>query len=161
MDHTPGAPRTATGHGEGLTVRAEGAFRGRLPSFAEVRALAEAFGTAVGADHSTTLRVVLVLEELFTNTVTHGYADGSEGPVWVTLAAEGGVIEITYEDAGPAFDPLTGAPAPPLAPRGETPGGLGLALIRGLTASAAYARIGDRNRVSLTVSTGNSPATPP
>jgi len=142
-------------------VRAEGAFRGRLPSFAEVRALAEAFGTAVGADHGTTLRVVLLLEELFTNTVTHGYSGGGEDPVWVRLAAEGNVIEITYEDAGPAFDPLTGAPAPPLASRGETPGGLGLALVRGLSASAAYARVGDRNRVTLTVPTRSSPATPP
>lgn len=142
-------------------MRAEGAFRGRLPSFAEVRALAEAFGAAVGADHSATLRVVLVLEELFTNTVTHGYSAGGEGPVWVTLAAGGSVIEITYEDAGPAFDPLTGAPAPPLAPRGDAPGGLGLALVRGLSASATYARVGDRNRVTLTVSIGSSPATPP
>jgi serine/threonine-protein kinase RsbW len=139
-------------------VRAAGAFRGQLPSFAEVRALAEAFGTAVGVDHGTTMRVVLVLEELFTNTVTHGYS-GGEGPVWVTLAAGVSVIEITYEDAGPAFDPLTGGPAPPLAAPGEVPGGLGLALVRGLSASAAYARVGDRNRVTLTVSTGSSPAT--
>ena len=45
----PGRDRTATGPlVRRLTVRAEGTFRGRLPSFAEVRALAEAFGTAVG-----------------------------------------------------------------------------------------------------------------
>ena len=136
-------------------MRAERAFPGRLPSFADVRALAEAFGTAVGVDHDTTLRVVLILEELFTNTVTHGYADRGEGPVWVTLDAGGGVIEITYEDVAPAFDPLAGASAPPLTPRGETPGGLGLALVRGLSTSATYARVGDRNRVTLTVSTGN------
>ena len=147
--------------GEGLTVRAEGTFRGRLPSFADVRALAEAFGTAAGADHGTTLRVVLLLEELFTNTVTHGYADAGEGLVWVTLAAGGGVIEITYEDAGPAFDPLTGAPAAlARTARGRT-GGLGLALVRGLSTSAAYARVGDRNRITLTVSTGSAPAAPP
>jgi serine/threonine-protein kinase RsbW len=142
-------------------VRAEGTFRGRLPSFADVRALAEAFGTAAGADHGTTLRVILLLEELFTNTVTHGYADAGEGLVWVTLAAGSGVIEIIYEDAGPAFDPLTGAPEPLLGPRGEEPGGLGLALVRGLSTSAAYARIGARNRITLTVSTGSAPAAPP
>ena len=142
-------------------MRAEGTFRGRLPSFADVRALAEAFGTAAGADHGTTLRVVLLLEELFTNTVTHGYADAGEDLVWVTLALGTGVIEITYEDAGPAFDPLTGAPAPSLGPHGEEPGGLGLALVRGLSTSAAYARVGHRNRITLTVSTGSAPATPP
>ena len=141
-------------------MRAEGTFPGRLPSFAEVRALAERFGTAVGADHRAMLRVVLVLEELFTNTVTHGYPAGSEGPVWVTLASQGGAIEVTYEDAAPAFDPLTAAPAPPLAAEGQAPGGLGLALVRGLSASVRYARIGDRNRVTLTVSTGSAPPAP-
>jgi len=147
-----------------LTVRAEGTFRGRLPSFPEVRALAEAFGATVGADHSATLRVVLVLEELFTNTVTHGYPPGREGPVWVTLASRAGVIEVTYEDAGPSFNPVTDAPTPsdqPLTDEGQPPGGLGLALVRGLSASAGYARVGDRNRVTLTVLTGRPPPSPP
>jgi serine/threonine-protein kinase RsbW len=145
-------------------VRAHGTFRGRLLSFAEVRALAEAFGRSVGADHGATLRVVLVLEELFTNTVTHGYSAGGEGLIWITLVSQGGAIEITYEDTGPAFDPLTGALAPRMAAE-QAPGGLGLALVRGLSESAGYARIGDRNRVILTVSTGSppppSPASPP
>jgi serine/threonine-protein kinase RsbW len=145
-------------------VRVEGAFRGRLSSFPEVRALAEAFGAAVGAAHDATHRVVLVLEELFTNTVTHGYPAGSEGPVWVTLASRVGAIEVTYEDAAPAFDPFADAPSPPghlLDLGGRPPGGLGVALVRGLSASAGYARVGDRNRVTLTVSTGDpSPSQP-
>ena len=142
-------------------MRAEGTFRGRLPSFAEVRALAEAFWAALGGDHSATQRVVLVLEELFTNTVTHGYPAGSEGPVWVTLASRGRAIEVTYEDAAPAFNPLTAAPAPPTAAEGRGPGGLGLALVRDLSASASYARVGDRNRVTLTVATGRPPPPSP
>jgi serine/threonine-protein kinase RsbW len=140
-------------------VRAEGTFRGWLAAFAEVRALAESFGTAAGAEHDTTQRVVLVLEELFTNTVTHGYPGGAEGPVWVTLASQEGAIAVTYEDAGPAFDPFAHAPAPPLAPEERAPGGLGLTLVRGLSVSASYVRIGDRNRVTLMVA-GRSPSPP-
>ena len=79
-------------------MRAEGTYDARLPSFAEVRALAEAFGQTAGAGHEATIRVVLVLEELFTNTVAHGYPPGGEGRVWVTLALTGNAIEITYED---------------------------------------------------------------
>ena len=146
-------------------MRVEGTFRGRLRSFVEVRALAESFGTTVGADQDTTLRVVLVLEELFTNTVTHGYPAGGEGPVWISLASQGGAIAITYEDAGPTFDPLVDAPAPSLATEGQVPGGLGLALVRGLSAAASYGRIGDRNRITLTVVIGSSsppsPTAPP
>jgi serine/threonine-protein kinase RsbW len=146
-------------------MRTEGAFRGRLPSFTEVRALAEAFGATAGADHLTTLRVVLVLEELFTNTVIHGYRAGGEGLVWVALASTGGAIEVTYEDAAPPFDPLSCVPGRRAAVRGgdeQEPGGLGLALVRGLSASAAYARVGDRNRITLVVSAGGSaPTLPP
>ena len=145
-------------------MRTTGTFRGRLASFAEVRALAEGFGAALGVDPRAMLRVVLVLEELFTNTVTHGYPAGREGPVWITLASRSGDIEITYEDAAPAFDPLTDAPAPPdqpLADESRPPGGLGLALVRGLSASVGYTRVGDRNRVTLTLSTGSAPPPAP
>ncbi len=137
-------------------MRTEGAFRAWLPGFDEVRALAESFGMAVRADRDLTLRVVLVLEELFTNTVTHGYPEGSEGPVWVTLNRQGSAIAVIYEDAAPAFDPLGQAPVPSRAAEGA-PGGLGLALVRGLSVSVSYARVGERNRISLTVA-GSLPA---
>jgi serine/threonine-protein kinase RsbW len=159
--HTPGARGAATGHlpsPQGLIVQAQGAFRGSLPGFAEVRALAESFGAAAGVDHDTTLRVVLVLEELFTNTVTHGYPGGADGPVWVTLASQTGAIAITYEDAAPPFDPFGHSPALPLAPEEREPGGLGLALVRGLCLTTSYTRIGNRNRVALTVATSSAPS---
>jgi len=139
-------------------VQAHGVFRGSLPGFAEVRALAESFGAAAGADHDATLRVVLILEELFTNTVTHGYPGGADGPIWVTLASQTDAIAVTYEDAAPPFDPLGPPPALPLAPEEREPGGLGLALVRGLSLGASYVRLGDRNRITLTVAT--SSATP-
>jgi anti-sigma regulatory factor (Ser/Thr protein kinase) len=147
--------------GDGLRVRAAGTFKGWLPGFREVRAWAEAFAAGAGADRPATLRLVLVLEELFTNTVAHGYATGAEGPIWVTLAGRPGLIEVTYEDAGPPFDPFTDPPAPRAGHRAadELVGGVGLALVRGLTTSARYARIGDRNRITLDVPTGD-PASP-
>jgi Histidine kinase-like ATPase domain len=215
-----------------VTVDAEGTFRGRLGSFGEVRALAEAFGAAMGADRGAVLRLVLVLEELFTNTVTHGYPAGSEGPIWIAFAQRADLIEVTYEDAGPPFDPLaeaaprpedpparSGDPrarredpwvspddprarpedsrvrphdprarpedprAPPQDPRaarpqdprvppqdpctrpqdprvdeGEPLGGIGLAIVRGLSTSARYARVGDRNRITLTVPAASAPS---
>ena len=126
-----------------------------------MRALAEAFGESVSAEPEATIRVVLVLEELFTNTVAHGYPAGSEGSVWVSLDLAGNAIEITYEDAGPPFDPIGGAPAVPRPDEEQTLAGVGLALVRGLSASARYARDGDRNRVILTVTTGTAARPPP
>ena len=136
-------------------MRTHGRFRGSLPGFAEVRALVEDFGQAAGVGPEATIRVVLVLEELFTNTVAHGYPGGTDGPVWVTLEGQRGVIVITYEDAAPPFDPI-GHTLPPSLPADErAPGGLGLALVRGLCTSASYTRTGDRNRVTLTVATSS------
>ena len=172
-----------------MTVEAEGTFRGRLGSFGEVRALAEAFGAAMGADRGAVLRLVLVLEELFTNTVTHGYPAGSEGPIWIAFSRRVDLIEVTYEDAGPAVrspgrgrrapgDPRARAQDPQVRPddpgarpddprarpedprgdEGEWSGGIGLAIVRGLSTSARYARVGDRNRITLTVPAASTPS---
>jgi anti-sigma regulatory factor (Ser/Thr protein kinase) len=99
--------------------------------------------------------LVLILEELFTNTVAHGYPAGADGPIWVTLAGGAGVIEVTYEDAGRPFDPVAERRGPRVDL--EVPGGLGLALVRGLSAGACYARVGERNRVTLGVPIGGPP----
>jgi serine/threonine-protein kinase RsbW len=143
----------------------------------------------MGADRGAVLRLVLVLEELFTNTVTHGYPAGSEGPVWIAFAQRADLIEVTYEDAGPPFDPLgevAGRPEdlrsrsrdsrarqddrcvrpedPRVRPQdsgvdeGEPPGGIGLAIVRGLSTSVRYARVGDRNRITLTVLAARAPS---
>jgi serine/threonine-protein kinase RsbW len=141
-------------------MRAEATFGSRLSAFAEVRVWAEAFGAAVGSNRGAILRLVLVLEELFTNTVTHGYAGDDGGAIWVTLASGGDSIEVTYEDVGPAFDPFAPRPGDPTglrAPSGEV-GGLGLALVRGLSVAPRYARVDGRNRITLTVRLDEPPA---
>ena len=141
-------------------MRSEATFRGRLAAFAEVRGWAEAFGAAVGADRGAVQRLVLVLEELFTNTVTHGYAGRDDGPIWVTLASRDGSIEVTYEDAGPAFDPFAPRPSVPTDLQGSTGevGGLGLALVQGLAVRPRYARVDGRNQITLAVPSEDPPA---
>jgi serine/threonine-protein kinase RsbW len=76
-------------------------------------------------------RLRLAVEELFTNTVNHGYGEAVEG---CAIVVEGGVTEDTVWvrliDTAPRFDP-TAAPEPagldlPLQER--EPGGLGLFL---------------------------------
>jgi serine/threonine-protein kinase RsbW len=141
-------------------MEASGTFRGRLADFAAVRTLAEAFGDAAGVERTVLLRVILVLEELFTNTITHGYPPGAEGPIWVRLAARAKAIEVLYEDAGPPFDPLSeapGAPDPAHVDEDRPVGGLGLALVLGLSTDVSYARVDARNRITLTVPAAELP----
>jgi two-component sensor histidine kinase len=65
--------------------------------------------------------VALMLNELITNAVKHGFADGRTGRIEVTLRAEGREFEVTVADDGMGFEP------------GEIrPGASGLGLVRGL-----------------------------
>ena len=70
-----------------------------------IRAFVERFGTLAGVGQDARLRLNLVLEELFTNTVRHGYRDGTDAPVWITLSRDEGDVRVVYEDCGPPFNP--------------------------------------------------------
>ena len=117
----------------------------------EVRAFIESVcREAVIARHDT-LRIALVAEELFTNSVKHGYGGDSASRVWLTLQPDAGACRMIYEDAGPPYDPFGERVRPdleaPLEARGV--GGLGVLLVARFSRSHEYTRAGDRNRISL------------
>ena len=109
------------------------------------------FCTRQGVSREHCLRLNLVVEELFTNTVRHGHRGDSDSPVWVTLSASGSNVSLTYEDAAPPFNPYG---TPPDAPPDTTVkmrkiGGLGVLLTRKLATSREYAYLYGRNRIRL------------
>lgn len=99
------------------------------------------------------LRLALIVEELFTNTVEHGYRRESDAPIHITLSAGVGEIELLFEDVAPRYDPLSHLSAAQLdltaAPDSRPIGGLGIHLVRQLTESARYVREQGRNRLWL------------
>ena len=103
---------------------------------------------AAGIVRPAALRAELVIEELFTNTVRHGYKGECDAPVWLHAQPEPGLLYLTYQDAAAAFDPLAlDADASPGAP--QCIGHQGIPLIRELTSSIAYRRAGSRNVLTL------------
>jgi len=101
-------------------------------------------------------RVEVVLEELVSNLVRHG-----RDVKLVTVAAgyRGGVVDLVVEDDGEAFDPFAlPEPDPPTTLADAPLGGLGIPLVRRLSASARYDRVGSgadaRNRVSVRITNG-------
>lgn len=86
--------------------------------------------------------VTLILDELFTNIVMHGYQGRPDG--WVELLAEvrGASLLLTLRDRAPPFDPRN-APAPdrssPLEERSI--GGLGLVFVHRLADELGYRRL--------------------
>jgi anti-sigma regulatory factor (Ser/Thr protein kinase) len=92
----------------------------------------------------------LVLEELFTNSVTHGGCAGMENAVQVRLQVRDNGVLLEYSDRGRPFDPLT-APEPdleaPLQERGI--GGLGVHLVRQIMRDVDYRRADGWNRIVM------------
>lgn len=113
----------------------------------------------IGPIHAHTL--VLILEELITNTVKHGKpAAGS--PISVTLQRSPSGIEIRYRDHGVPFDPNHDVPAPDLSltlSRRPT-GGLGWHLIKCYCSRVDYRRDGSTNLLALCLPVGDDGVAP-
>ena len=103
-------------------------------------------------------RMLLILEELFTNVVKYGRA-GDEGAetIGVALAVSGRELTIEFSDDGPPFDPLLAATPDLDRLIADRPvGGLGLHILRSLVDHARYRREGGRNHLVLRRSIGPS-----
>ena len=130
-------------------------FPARLGILPETAAFVEAFCMARGIGRDDTLRLALIVEELVTNSVMHGYREESDAPIFITLAAGAGGVVLLYEDAAPAYDP-TAAFSHSHDPLDEevsmrVVGRLGLRLVGQLAARTRYAHDGERNRLWLQV----------
>ena len=98
------------------------------------------------------LRLNLVVEELFTNTVRHGHRGDTDAPVWVSLDSGPAEVRVTYEDTAPPFNPYAlFASAPDTTLSLRRIGGLGVLLTRELASTRDYAYLFGRNRIRLTL----------
>jgi anti-sigma regulatory factor (Ser/Thr protein kinase) len=124
-------------------------FRARLAEATDASAFVES--AIRGMDARLTMRLRLAVEELFANTVTHGYGADSDAPVDVTVCLDGDRVILVYEDAAPPFDPFARVERPDgTAPvEARAVGHLGVFLITQLAERYRYARTGDRNRVTV------------
>jgi len=125
----------------------------RMAGLADAIAFVDAFCADRGVAASDGLRLALVVEELFTNTVMHGHGGGSDAPVRLALRADASHLELSYEDSAPPFDPLdhlARSPIDPAASVVDRPiGQLGIALVVNMAERISYAREDGRNRIVL------------
>jgi anti-sigma regulatory factor (Ser/Thr protein kinase) len=134
-----------------MTAHESRSFPARRDSLPRIeRFLADVCGAA-GLGREPRLRLTLLVEELFTNTVVHGHGGDSDAPVWLECVVEAGRIALVYEDTAPPHDPFaTVTPPEPGAGVEERPvGGLGVLLVSAMARQVEYRRAGDRNRISL------------
>lgn len=137
-------------NGPGRRLQAPERWHARFAARPEVlpglRGFIEEACGALGADGPATLRIALVAEELFLNSVLHGYG-GQSGEVRLTLDLRDEELRLVAEDEAPAFDPFAALPEPDTA----TPrvGGLGRVLVAGLATRHRYQRLAGCNRVTV------------
>ena len=140
----------------------------------EVSALAEKLSgwfLDAGVPQPVASAAVLMVDELLTNTVMHGYAGQADGWIEVVAQVNGEGLEVVLRDRAPAFDPR-GQPLPDTTELLEARaiGGLGLLFVRRMADSIGYRRSEDEtgrwfNEVRLVKriapATGQNPLAPP
>jgi len=127
-------------------------FVARILAFEQVRALIEEFGEMVNLGREDRHKLTLIVEELFTNTVTHGFRGDSDSQVQVTLEQTGAGVRLTYEDSAPPHDTIASGLTTDIdaTVNLRRVGGLGVAIALGLTEDANYSFVDGRNRVTMT-----------
>jgi serine/threonine-protein kinase RsbW len=106
-----------------------------------------------GISRQVASRLRLIIEELFTNSIQHGYRVESDTPIRIELAVIEGHPVLKYEDSAPPYDLVNQVSA--LASRDVAPldappvDGLGIFLIGKLAYGAHHVYEDGRNRLWL------------
>ena len=99
---------------------------------------------------SISMPITLILEELFTNTITHGALDGREVLIQINLNIDEDQLIMTYKDNGIPFNVLE-LPNPDLTASIEDRevGGLGVYYVRTLSDSVKYEHTEKNNVIQI------------
>lgn len=90
-----------------MTAGVHRVFKAQMSALPEAEAFVESFCSLHGIACADVLRLTVIVEELFTNTVEYGYRGESDAPIHLTLSADIGEVELLYEDAASQYDPLS------------------------------------------------------
>lgn len=92
--------------------------------------------------------VILMMDELLTNVITHGYSEEDGGEIEVRLTLIADAVEVTIRDSAPAFDPFSIAePDTTLGIDERDIGGLGVHFVRKMADNFSYQRDDNINEV--------------
>ncbi len=131
-------------------THSEAMFPARLGAWRSAREFLERFCANESLNRVPSLRLNLILEELFTNTINHGHRGDCDSHIWIGLAAGISETFVVYTDDAPPFNPLAMAKAQLDVPLDEREiGGLGVHLTIELTSASDYAYVFGRNRLRL------------
>jgi serine/threonine-protein kinase RsbW len=131
--------------------RASTTLRAEPAEFTRLQAFAVEFAHQWGLADDERSRLLIILDELFTNAVTHGRGPHSTGgTIAVALGWRRDRLRISFVDDGQPFDPLAfRGPDLEEATEERGIGGLGIHIVRSLVHQVRYRREGGRNHLHL------------
>ena len=142
--------RTSRDHVEGqLEGPYAAVFPARRDAFGRMCTFIEETCARTAVRRHDCLRLILLIEELFTNTVVHGHGRDSEAPVRLALTVTPPAIGVQYEDTARPYNPFASVSMPSDSDDvDERPvGGLGIALITTMAEDVGYVRRDEWNQI--------------
>jgi serine/threonine-protein kinase RsbW len=133
-------------------------FEARMDRLPLAAAFVEAFCVAQGVAPADALRLILIIEELFTNTIVHGHGGDHPSPVRIEVAIDPSRMALRYEDCAAPFNPLQYLQETPpdldAHVDARRVGGLGLPLVAQMVEQFDYAHVDGFNCLSLVLGRG-------
>lgn len=122
-----------------------------LDSLEDIAEYVMAAATSAHLGKRASYRLRLAVDEIATNIIVHGYKEaGLQGALELHAEIDEGVLTITIEDSGAAYDPRQAAVPDTTMPLEQRPiGGLGVYLAIRSVDEFLYERVGERNRTIL------------
>ena len=144
-----------------MNIEMRASFQASMAELRRAIDFVEAFGVQHGLRADDSTRLVLIVEELFTNTAVHGVAlhvGEQQVQIDITLACRAEQLTLEYADSAPRFDPL----ARLQLARGELDaeldgravGHMGLPLVLAMAASVDYVHVDGLNRLVVRLQRG-------
>jgi anti-sigma regulatory factor (Ser/Thr protein kinase) len=137
-------------HNRPILAETEIALSGSVGELERLATAVSDFCRAHALDEDVEFDLNLVLEELFTNSVSHGGCGGVADAVRIRLRAAAEGVELEYLDRGLPFNPLDAASPDITAPLRDRPdGGLGVHLVREIMQDVRYRRVAETNELKM------------
>jgi anti-sigma regulatory factor (Ser/Thr protein kinase) len=132
------------------TCKVEFELNNNISELAKLHAHLDALRHQSGQSQRNCLELNLVLEEIVTNIINHGFKDDAQHRIQVSITLDGNILTVRTIDDGRPFNPIN-AQRPKLNGKVEKRpvGGLGLVLIRRYSDDISYERRGKQNVLTI------------
>lgn len=124
----------------------------KKPEISRVNAEVEEFLDGHSVPMKTAFQTDLTLDEILTNIVTHGFPNGGEHTIDVTVSVSNSnqAVCITISDDGVPFDPTSIAEADTTSDLEDRAiGGLGIHFVKKISSSMTYSRTNENNHLVI------------